>query len=483
LKALHILLLSARGLTAFHCRRGEVAIEAQFQDCSDDFDAYLRDRADAVHALLVDAADETFETGSVPHVRGWGRAGLMTRRMERHGHGSRLCAALARGRQPDGRRDDRYLFAALTGRFVEPWLKKLEEAEIPLRGIYSMSQLAEGMKERVGHPSFILAHVTQAGLRQTFFVDGCLRFSRLIDLPPEADAASTCARENANLRRYLGGQRLVKREAVLPVAILAATEEMEAFRRHCVNDGESSYQFLDLGAEMARLRLPAPHDSRSDLMFVRMLAGDLPRQQFAPSVARRHWRFHNARRVLDALGPMAMAASLAFTALHLPSLAEQRDSVARLQADNETAEQVLRISAPRQGGSSSAAPELRELASATEILQRASPGLAPALAHLGGAMSAHSSVKLEAIEWRLADMQEQVVGPFAVLDVHGSFASETDPSRLKKELDRFVDRLRAPSISVHLVKQASALDSSQTIRSTEQRNSDTDFVLRVVQKL
>jgi len=283
--ARQVLLLNAGGLTAYCCRSGKVVVEAGFQAASGDFDAYLKHHCDDVHVLLVDMAEESFELEYLPHVRGRARDALIARKRERHSHGGPLCVALAQGRQPEGRRDDRFLFAALTQtRLIEPWLRSLEQAEAALGGIYSLPQLVAGIAAPSAGQSFVLTTVGHGGLRQTFIADGHLRFSRLTPLPGDAieDAAAACADEAANMRRYLCAQRLAERDAPLPVAVLARVTQFDSFRRHCRDTGELHFHYLDLGAEAAHRGLATPlDDSCSDALFVHMLARKPPRAQFA----------------------------------------------------------------------------------------------------------------------------------------------------------------------------------------------------------
>jgi hypothetical protein len=91
---------------------------------------------------------------------------------------------------------------------------------------------------------------------------------------------------------------------------------------------------------------------------------------------------------------------------------------------------------------------------------------------------------LETLEWRLADKYEQTSGPFAILDVRGKFAAGSARREQRNEIDQLVVSLGGnPAMSVAVIEHSSAADPNRTIKSSDPQKRDTDFVLRVAQRL
>jgi hypothetical protein len=477
-----VLLLDAEGLTAYRCSGNAVAVEARFQRAAEGFAAYLGAHADVAFFLLVNLPDESFEAENIPHVRGWGRAAMMARKREKHAHGSALCLALPGGREADGRRDDRYLFVALTGMpALQPWLQAMELAAVPMSGVYATSQIMAILGDRSVGQSHVLVTVTRGGLRQTFVADGRLRFSRLTPLPSgtAAEAASACLRETGNLHRYLCAQRLAGREQALPVLVLADPLQMEDFRRICIDSAETQFSFRDLAVEAKRHGLASLTDSHADALFAHMLARRPPAEQFAPSQARRHWRLARMGRALDIAGIAMLAATLSFAALHLPGALRMRDEAAQLRASNDADEARYRASQSNMPAFRLPVQELRELALAREALVRASPGPAPLLLTLSRALDRSGVLELQAVDWRVASAAMEVV------DIRGSVPGLA-PLEQQQSVKQLIAQLGAePGIQAQVVKLPFDAESGPAVKHAADvsREADGDFIVRLGRKL
>lgn len=476
-----VLLLDAEGLTAYVCSGGEAAVEARFPRDADNFAAYLCAHADDTFSLLVNLPDESFETEKMPHVRGWGRKAMMARKREKHSHGSPLCVALPRGREADGRRDDKYLFVALTGmQVMQPWLQRIEQAAVPLSGVYAMSQIMAGFGDRSVGQSFVLVGLTRGGLRQTFVANDRLRFSRLTPLAGggAADVASACLREAGNLHRYLCAQRLVGRDHPLPVVVLAHPLQIEELRRACTDTGELHFSFLDLAVEAKRHGFANFPISQDDAIFAYMLARRSPAEQFAPAQVLRHWRLGRMGRALDVAGLAMLAASLAFAALHLPGSLHLREEAAQLRASNDVDEDRSRALQSNLPAFLLPAQELRELARTREALMRVSPGPAPLLHRLSRALDQSAGLELQAIDWHMAD------GPAAVVEVYGNVPGVA-PRDHQQSVNQLAKRLGTePDLQAQVLKLPFDVESGQAMKHGDvSKDPEGGFIVRVSQAL
>ncbi|HEX8964127.1 MAG TPA: hypothetical protein VF801_14085 [Rhodocyclaceae bacterium] len=454
MKALRVLLLDSCGLTAYRCTGRASEAEAVFPEASAAFAAYLDLHAGDVFALLVNLPEESFEPEAIPHV--WlGREAMLARKRSRHAHGSPYCIALPQGRQPDGRRDDRFLFAALAGaRTIAPWLQRLEHCQSALRGIYSLPQLAPRLGLG-GGAAQVLASPTRGGLRQTVLIDGRLRFSRLTALPADADVAAACLMEATNLRRYLCGQRLIEREAPLPVRILADSARIEQFRGHCRDTEELRFELVELAAEASRRRLAHSFERcQADALFAHLLAYSPPKEQFGPAGSRQYWRALLCRRALDGVAMAAAAAASVAVAVVLPHSLQLREAAAQLRAANDAAARGTDGATGMSGGPADiSSGELGDLAGAHAALVRLAPGPRPLLARLGRALDEVGAVELESLDWRIAGEFENDKGGYAVLEVKGS-ATDADPRTQGERLKQLEDRLGADGLRVAMVAAA-----------------------------
>jgi hypothetical protein len=103
------------------------------------FSEYLSKHRGSIFALLADLADEGFQIESLPYTQGADRQALLSRKLGQYFYGSPLATALSFGRDKGGRRDEKFLFTALTRpQQVEPWLAALRAVEAPLAGVYSL---------------------------------------------------------------------------------------------------------------------------------------------------------------------------------------------------------------------------------------------------------------------------------------------------------------------------------------------------------
>ena len=319
------LFLDADQLTAYRWQSGRLCVEGRFAADGrgfEEFARYLGQHRRSMFYLLAEVVDESFRLDTIPHVRGRDRRAMIERRLDQHCHGTQLSLALSLGRETDGRRDEKLLLAALTRpQHLAPWLAVLESQEVQLAGIYSLPLLAGTLardlvpKSVLASRSFLLVTLTAGGLRQTFFIDGRMRFSRLTPMasndPGQRFVAS--AIESANVRRYLIGQRLVPRSAPLQTMMLVHPDETASFRAHCRDTEELHFEFANLLAVSRQCGLRnRPGDTHSELLFMHLMVQKRPPGQFAHSRERRFYRQGQIRLALRSGGAMILLASLLF---------------------------------------------------------------------------------------------------------------------------------------------------------------------------
>ena len=83
--------------------------------------------------MIVDAVEEDYRFESLPHSFGSDRGEMITRKLKQHYRNTPYCSARIQGRDPGKRRDDRYLFCALTNpELIAGWQQAIIERELPV---------------------------------------------------------------------------------------------------------------------------------------------------------------------------------------------------------------------------------------------------------------------------------------------------------------------------------------------------------------
>lgn len=489
-----VLLLNPGQLTAYAVGpegvRGEAAFAADAEGW-EAFAVYLAAHRRSVFMLLADVAEEGFQLEEIPYATGKDRLAIIGRRIDQYFHGT-YALANREGRRKSGRRDERLLLMALTRpQTFEPWLTRLDIAEARLAGFFSLPQLLAHLlpDERGGQQLLIVP--TAAGLRQSFFDHGQLRFSRLTPLSADAPqgGAQAIATEAGKLHQYLFSQRLIVRgqplatRLVLPAAALGKVTEV------CCDNDRMHFTFADLSGESTRLGLRTAADCDTvDALCCHLLLRRMPPVQFALPAQRRfyqRWRIGFLLQGLGALlfaGGLAVAAKLAFDA-------------GDLQAQTALIVQQTTLDQHRYATAMQALPkipltvdQLRELVQRFDELDRRAAGPAPLLVYLSHSLDLFTDIALDSLEWKIVDRlgngneagnlpmlpAGEVAtlgnGPFAQLKVTARLPALVGQARTAQVdfLKAFFAHLtRTPGYRVQVVRMPIDLQSTKTLKSDD----------------
>lgn len=409
-----ILFLDATRLTAY---RGSGALEPEGSFAADAagieaFGAYLAHHRNSVFSLLADVADEGFQAEDIPFTSGRDRQSIITRKLAQFFYGTPFSAALSRGRLKTGRRDERLLMLALTRpQQFEPWLELMREMQSILAGIYTLSQVTQHLVPAAAPPQMLLVTQTHGGLRQTFFADRQLRFSRLTPLATGSAQESAVATsiESAKMHQYLSGQRLIDRGRPLATRVLAHPAQIAALRERCRDSSVLQFEFVDLLQEAKRLGLKAPiPDSRAEMLFCHLLAQKTPGEQLAPPQDRQFYRLWQTRFALKAASAVIFAGGLLFAAKQGLELWHTQDITERLQ-------QQSRLDQQRYDAMLQALPKvplstenLRAFVDRYVQVEKRAQGPAPLLIQLSKSLDAFPAISLDQVEWKVAEMLDAV---------------------------------------------------------------------------
>ena len=404
------LLLGANRLRLFHWHRGRLSdsglIEASAQARAD-FKAYLAARPAEPVYLLVDVAEEEFRPETIPRAGGADRKALIRRKQARlFGPGARVYAerqGYEQRREPGGRRAERLLFMALSGRgLIEPWVELLCAQKVPLQGILSVPALLQSLLGRlpdIAPHALLLTLQSVSGWRQSFFVNGQLKASRLgLPADPGGPPAALLA-EIEQFRRYLASLRLMPEGQPLAMYVLADPALQRALARAPDRPPDLRLHDLDLGRlERQRALRPQPGPPCCDQLLLQHLFRTRPANRYATTAERRYARLATARRAIHAGAVLLLLGGLIHSGLNVinglgyrQAAAEFAGQAGRYRAAQEQAQTLLPETAPP--GAIRAA-----VASAARLRQdRATPR--EALALLGGALARFPDIQPLTIAW------------------------------------------------------------------------------------
>ncbi|MBI4996726.1 MAG: hypothetical protein HZC22_07485 [Rhodocyclales bacterium] len=512
--ARRLLFLDSLGLTAYRWQTGGPHAEATFTADPaglDAFDEYLNQRHTSLFYLLADVADEGFQIEDLPYVHGSDRDELLKRKLSQYFYGTPLSMAMSLGRAKSGRRDEKFLFAGLTGYpQFEPWLQTMRGAEAQLAGVYSVPLVLAGLIGKVIDKAkpVLLMTVGRAGLRQTFFDSGHLRFSRLTPMATGmiGEVATACGTETKKIYQYLAGQRMIARDAPMETLVLAHPSHFGIIGDRCESTPERQVQMVDLVAEAAKHGLKeVPADSRADPLFLHLLARRAPAAQFAPAAERRQYRLWQTRVALNAAAGGILAASLLYAGSQMLSHVELANTNSLLQSEVDLGKRrysgMLQNLPPVSIGYDS----LRVLTDRFEALAQRSPGPDPMLEHISLALSKSPKVDLTKLDWWLASSPDETPsaiggtvrggagGPaatgsgYAVVRIHAQLplSMVSDHRSQLDTVNAFAEMLRSTDTQVQVVTLPFETESGKSIRSTDASGlvDPPRFVIRMARKL
>jgi len=208
---------------------------------------FLQQHPQAV-LLLADIIEEDFRHEHLPFLSRRHRVAFAQRKFEqlyphttfRQSRWTRLINT--------GRREHALLLSALNKpERLTPWLAILHAQQVPLIGIQSVAHLGATLLTSIAEPYVLLLSWNKlSGLRQSFYIDGRLHFSRLIPRSGTTSFSMAIEREMPRLLQYLSSQNLPAAGAPLHVAIICHPADQPAVKLAVSNISGLIIHFLNL---------------------------------------------------------------------------------------------------------------------------------------------------------------------------------------------------------------------------------------------
>ena len=372
-----LLCISAQQVTAAqwrHRRLAECRVFKNDDSGIEAFEEFVAPFPGVPVYVMVDAVEEDYRFETLPHTFGSDRTEMVRRKLRQHYRNTPYVNASLLGRDRGRRRDDRYLFSALTNPdLVGGWLHAVAARSLPIAGIFLLPMVSTALMDelRVKAANLLLVSHHSGGLRLTFFRDRQFRLSRLTrgDNARSGGTARFISDEISNTRIYLHALRAARLDEHLTVLLLDRSDELIEAAQNIARDNPN-LECERLGrAEIAsRLNMPESlFGVTSDVIFLRLLGLRAPAGNLAPSNVTIGFRRYQMRRAVYAASSSVVLAAAGWSGLNIWQTVDahaQRTHAARQAAQLQGLYQDITRQFP-------AAPTSAEnLRKAVEIAQR-----------------------------------------------------------------------------------------------------------------
>lgn len=482
----HLLYLSAHQLSAYVWKAGHLHDDGSFPETEAGlaaFRQYLGSRNKHLFYLLTNVADEGFQQETIPFLHGRDRETVIRRKLAQYFYTTPLTLAIGRGYEKNRRKDEHLLLAALTNpNQILPWTMALQAAGAPLVGIYSLALLGAPLlqKLRINEARCLLLTLQDQSIRQSFFEKGELHFSRLTPLHDSSigGIAQAISSEAAKLHQYLASQRLLTRNQPLKVYALVHGQARQAVAAACLNTALLDFQIVanDEAAKQAGLRT-GPATSRSEALFLHLLATATPRQQFADPALRHDYRVWQLKTFLSSGGLFLFLACLLFGARQFHDAHRLTQESAAIQAEAQGAMQRYNDMAKTFPALPVDNDTLRQIINRYQNLEQLPDGPKALYQRISQALEAAPQVELESLVWQQGGIAGTSPAPISAMAsgtgltdsilLKGAIPTgpNTTPRQLLAIFDRFLKALQAfPELQIQVQQQPFDVESGKAMK-------------------
>jgi hypothetical protein len=348
----------------------------------------------------------------------------------------------------------------------------------------------------------LLLTLQDHSIRETYLVNGQTQFSRMAPLSDSSIAgiASSFAAEAVKLLQYLAGQRLIGRNDTLPVYVLAHPQAIPAVRSACNDSASLIFEILDNHQQAKQLTLKTlPDDSRSDLLFLHLLATAAPSQQFANEDHRHDYRISQIRYGLIAMGAFALLGGALFAAkeaFQTHTLQEERQELIARTTEMDFRYREISATFPQIGIDNDT---LRRVTNRHGELQSQQRLPDDAYRLIAKALNQSPAIYLETLDWRIGEASKatsisnraipNLSNSDEVITINGQIRLENGATtrQILAALEEFVRFLAVDRNNlVKITQQPFDIESSQALRGGDKDEASSkprQFIVQITRGL
>ncbi len=411
--ARHILYLTNTVLVSLVAGGGRISRRKVFPVSGEGataFEAHIAELRKLPTHLITDLAEEDFRLDTVPHLGGSDRRSVTARKLAQIFRNSSYRHAIGQGREPDGRRDDRVIYTAITNdELLRPWVEIFQRLEVPVEGIHSSAVLSAKLLDALGllFPHTLFVTFTPGGsLRQAYFRGKELKFSRLtpVDLEEGATLGSFLAEEAARTWQYLDSVRFFGAEDHLEVCVIVHPKDRAAIEPALRDFQQIQYRLVDIEQAAAKVGMkPPPISSSTEELLAHIFLRRGEENHFASPELRRFAVLRRARIAIGTVAAAVLAAGLAYGGWNLALSMQSRDKSLQAGAGGtafDAEHDKLLQSIPSQGV---AGQTMRDVVAFYSGSMRSYPTVGTFLQPVSTVLERYPSIRLSQVQWQSAD--------------------------------------------------------------------------------
>ncbi len=339
-----ILCATNQSLTAGLWYGTKLQTYAVFGNADEDYTAfsrYLAQHEDANIYLIVDAIEEDYKLESLPHTTGRQRREIVDRKLNQFNRNSVYRTAHFINRASDKRKDDNFLFVALSNAdFLQGWMDAIQANHAPLVGVYLLPMISQAVvrQMKLMAPHILLCERLSSGLRQTYLHNGRLRMSRLVpmkDVKPNQLAYFYLV-EIDKTRLYLISQRLIAAETPLQLILPAVDDTHDEIAKSISQEQGLECKAVNIMAFAKNVNITADLvKMHPALLHMQLLAnGNVP-DNLAPAKYSKIHGLNNLRRKINIATACVATLGVGLAAYYAWQGASQKDQLQLISAQTQ----------------------------------------------------------------------------------------------------------------------------------------------------
>jgi hypothetical protein len=266
------------------------------------FSQFLTQHGNINIYLIVDAIEEDYRLESLPHTTGNARRQIVERKLNQFNRNSKYRTAHFINRATDKRKDDNFIFIALSNAdFLQSWMDVILATHAPLVGVYLLPMISQEVvrQMKLMAPNILLCERLSSGLRQTYMHNGRLRMSRLVpmeNIKPN-QLAYFYVVEIEKTRLYLLSQRLIAGETALQMVLPSFDSTYDEIAKSISQDQGIECKTVDILTYAKNCNIaPDAVKAHPELLHMQLLAnGNLP-DNLAPTSFTKTYSLNNICR-------------------------------------------------------------------------------------------------------------------------------------------------------------------------------------------
>jgi hypothetical protein len=444
----------------------------------EDFGRYLQKHEGTKVYLLVDVVEEDYRLETLPHTMGNARRELINRKLNQVYRGTPYRTAHFINREPLKRKDDRFLFAALTyDELLKPWIERLQAHQMPLVGIYLLSMVSQHFVRRlkISDPHLLLTERLSCGLRQTYLHNGRLRISRLVPYTEEArnSLGYFYLTETEKARLYLISQRHIGRDTPLKVLIPSFQENSLTLCRDIEHAHSLSCNTIDLGKLARGFKLDPVHlRDNPELLHMQLVASGTVPDNLAPSALGKHHQLNVIRQSINVASTIVLLAGVIAATVFFKQAYDNRAHTEQAVLATAQQQRLYEEVAKNFPATPIPANDLQIVADMETAIAQNAELPHRAMQVIGKAVSESPEIHINRLAWILSNAADPKDGDSNAGPVATNAASPAastfvpDPNHLYEvafvngEISRFSGNYRAALESVNLLIERLKADAS-----------------------